>query len=284
MFPVTLASELTERTLWYPTILGVLVVVAGFALFCGSIYLLLGTNLGARLGFLVAFTAFFGFMVILSALWVTTASPLNTLKGRIPEWVVKEKVEDLADSKISEARRIQQDGDVVSVTEAANVKAAVDSALVTQQGTAAHPVEPEVNEFAEFGSVTEYMVVETYEVGGSDPKFYKAEFTHTPLFAVAEYCAVTAPDPDRPFGLPPVEATCSTDADAARGFIVLERDLGSLRLPPVVVFFASLILFGLGLLNLHWREKDQMALAAAAARPVPVPVPDREPGREPTKV
>jgi thiosulfate reductase cytochrome b subunit len=83
---VTLASELLEKTLWYPTILGVLVVVAGIALFVGSIYLLLGTNLGARLGFLVTFTGLMGFMVVLTLLWCTTASPLNTLKGRIPEW------------------------------------------------------------------------------------------------------------------------------------------------------------------------------------------------------
>ena len=32
----------------------------GIGLFCGSIYLLLGTNLGARLGFLVAFTGLMG--------------------------------------------------------------------------------------------------------------------------------------------------------------------------------------------------------------------------------
>ena len=40
-----LASELVHKTLWYPTILGILVVVAGIALFCGSIYVLLATNL-----------------------------------------------------------------------------------------------------------------------------------------------------------------------------------------------------------------------------------------------
>ena len=40
--------------LWNPTILGVLVVLSAIGLFCGSAYLLLGTNLGARLGFLVA--------------------------------------------------------------------------------------------------------------------------------------------------------------------------------------------------------------------------------------
>ena len=50
-------TEQIPKDLWYPTILGILVVVAGVGLFCGSIYLLLGTNLGARLGFLVAFWA-----------------------------------------------------------------------------------------------------------------------------------------------------------------------------------------------------------------------------------
>jgi len=70
-----IASELKHHSLWYPTILGVLVVVAGIVLFCGSVYLLLATNLGARLGFLVAVAALSGFMILLSLLWWTTASP-----------------------------------------------------------------------------------------------------------------------------------------------------------------------------------------------------------------
>ena len=89
------AQEQIDKTLWYPTILGILVVVAGIVLFCGSVYLLLGTNLGARLGFLVAFTGLAGFMVVLTILWVTTQSPLNTLKGRTPEWNVQQYVSSL---------------------------------------------------------------------------------------------------------------------------------------------------------------------------------------------
>ena len=51
MGTLVLAQEQIDKTLWYPTILGILVVVAGIVLFCGSVYLLLGTNLGARLGY-----------------------------------------------------------------------------------------------------------------------------------------------------------------------------------------------------------------------------------------
>ena len=60
--------------------------------------------------------------------------------------------------------------------------------------------------------------------------------------------------------------------------MVLFRDLGSLRFPPFVAFVISFILFGLGLLALHWREKDEMALEAeaneAAKGPVAVTKPD----------
>ncbi len=59
----------THKTLWNPTILGVLVVLSAVGLFCGSAYLLLGTNLGARLGFLVAAAGLTGFLVLLTTLW-----------------------------------------------------------------------------------------------------------------------------------------------------------------------------------------------------------------------
>jgi hypothetical protein len=58
---------------------------------------------------------------------------------------------------------------------------------------------------------------------------------------------------------------------------VLEYDLGSVRLPPFVAFVLSALCFGLGLLCLHWREKDLAAAkraSEAAKRPEPVPAPD----------
>ena len=68
-----LANEgIKNRDLWYPTILGVLVVISAVALFCGTPYLLLATNMGSRLGFLIASAGLAGFMVLLSLLWLTT--------------------------------------------------------------------------------------------------------------------------------------------------------------------------------------------------------------------
>ena len=59
---------------------------------------------------------------------------------------------------------------------------------------------------------------------------------------------------------------------------MLSRDLGSLRVPPFVAFCMFSILFVLGLLMLHWREKDEMEAEAKKqkqqepeSRPTPVP-------------
>jgi hypothetical protein len=265
---LVLAQEHTvEKSLWNPTILGVLVVVSAVILFCGSIYLLLGTNLGARLGFLVAFTGLMGFLVVLSVLWMTTASPLNTIKGRVPAWKVKQVVADLDEAKIDNARTIKQQGEKVGATEAANVKAAVDDALVTEEATATEPEPPE-KRFAQFAEVTEFMTGDTYEVGGGNPNPLDFEIRHEPLIAAVEYCEVV--DVEVPFGLPPPEPACDPESDK-QGFIILEYDLGSLRVPPVVAFVMFTVLFVLGLLALHWREKDEAALQAQGPRPVPAP-------------
>src|SRR5690349_6101101 len=77
----------TTKTLWDPTILGILTVVSGVVLFCGSVYLLLATNLGARLGFLVAATALSGLLTLIAVLWITTQTPLESPKGRVAAWV-----------------------------------------------------------------------------------------------------------------------------------------------------------------------------------------------------
>jgi len=271
--PVLAANEgVKHPTLWYPTILGILVVVAAIGLFCGSVYLLLATNLGARLGFLVASGALTGFMVLLSLLWLTTASPLNTLKGRIPSWKPVEALgPDVAESKIPAVRTIAHTGKKDDVQALANVKAFVDASLVTKKAEAGEVLAPGVNKYAVYEAATDYLVTKTYETGGGRRADVTASGTfpyvhvsgHVPKYAVATICPVDKERQKVPYGDPIPDPTCDT-AKAATN-LVLERDLGSLRIPPFVAFIGSSILFGLTLLALHWRERDLQAAAAAAA-------------------
>jgi hypothetical protein len=273
-----LASTLTERDIWYPTILGVLVVVAAVVLFVGSIYLILGTNMGARLAFLATFTGLMGFMVVLTSLWITTASPLNTLRGSVPGWHIKEVVSDLAKTKVDEVRDIESKGIELDPVEAANIKAAVDDGLVTKKDTAVEKFTAEDNKFAIYDEVTQFLVVNTWEIGGSNPSFLDFEFRHTPKFAVVEFCGA-APN-TQPFGVPPDEPTCAVEGTPEaedNGFVVLEYNLGDVRLPPIIAFISSIILFVLGLVMFGWYEKDRRAALAAKSEPAKTPARTREP-------
>ncbi len=259
--------------IWYPTIVGILVVAAAIALFCGSIYVLLATNLGARLGFLAAFTGLMGFMVLLTVLWMTTTSPLNTLRGTIPAWEVQQVVSSLHDKSVpADLRNAPHAGRVVPTVQAATIKAAVDAKLTTTPPVAAFALPPNINKFARFEKVTDFKDVKFYEIGGSAPRLLDWQLNHRPLYAVVQFCGVL---PNTlPFGVPPPTPVCDPTSTKS-GFAILKFNYGSLRIPPFVAFLASSILFGLGLLSLHWREKDERAAKAAAGQ-VPAVTPEEE--------
>ena len=276
LFVLAAETGIPNRDLWYPTILGVLVVVAAVSLFCGSVYLLLATNLGARLGFLVAAAGLSGFMVLLSCLWMTTASPLNTLKGRVPTWKAVESIKggDLSKSSIPAVAAINKADEVKDPTEQSNVKAAVDQVVVTPQGTPGSNAVAAGNNYAIYTSTTDYLVPRFYETGGgnlfSQTKVdVNGQFPllhvslHKPHYAVVDICPVDQEALIVPFGEAPPTPKC--DASKPVTSLVFERDLGSVRVPPFVAFVASSILFALTLLSLHWRERDLQEAATAAA-------------------
>ena len=258
-----LASEGHKaKTRWDPTILGLLVFVSAVGLFCGSVYLLLGTNLGARLGFLVAAGCLTGFMVLLSLLWITTATPLNSPKGRIAQWNVKEVISIPSESKIGTVQDYFDWTATVPDEDLANLRPAIDGALVTAQ-PAANEVAPE-QPFAQFASATDYLTGSDYaliakETGGGD----KLVVFHEPYYAVVQICPAAATTTDISGMVS--EPECDTAQQTKT--VVLEKDLGSLRQPPWLYFLGSLVLFLLCLRGLHWYEQDQRARTAVAAAP-----------------
>jgi hypothetical protein len=272
---VIAAEGIKNRDLWYPTILGVLVVVAAVALFCGTPYLLLATNMGSRLGFLVATACLSGLMVLISLLWLTNPSPVNTLKGRIPAWVAKESIQngDYAKSKFPAVRDINRSGHTASEADVTNLKAAVDNNLIlTKNEQTGEILSGAGGKFATYQVATDYLVTKNQitggggqfkvDVGGGWPWIHVS--LHKPRFAVVTTCKVDpslAPT-EVPYGAKPPVPKC---APGERQLLVLERDLGSLRVPPFVAFLGFSLLFGLTLLSLHWRERDLQEQAARVA-------------------
>ncbi len=252
-----------DANIWNPTIIGILTVLAAIGLFCGSVYLLLATNLGARLGFLVAAAGLTGFMFLLATLWWTSGSSgIDPPHGRSPQWKVVEIVKDPAESKIAEIRDISNTGTVIPPEKLTNLKPAIDAAVVPDKSLNGET--PKEKPFATLGfsDSSNYLVedesLKAYEVGGGT----KNIFWHNTQYALVQLCIV------KENVTPP---TCDPLKDTP--YIVLEHDLGTLRQPVVAYWFMSLLLFGLSLLGLHWYEQDQRARKRAGLAPVPSPGP-----------
>ena len=253
------------KTLWDPTIIGILAPVSGVFLFCGSVYLLLSTNLGARLGFLVAASALSGFMVLLSTLWLTTSTPLESPKGRSAAWRVVEVDKSFADAKTGAVHNIVQNGKPLPPQQATTIRSFLDSAFV--RVIPPFGVKARLQPFAQYDQGANYITddptqnLKTYQIGGGSNYYV----WHHPEYAAVQFC--DALQQTVPFGQPPPTPKC--DPAKQPRVAVLVYDFGSIRLPPICYLFGSIILFILSLLGLHWYELDERQQAKQASKPVP---------------
>lgn len=89
---------------WDPGFRGLLTVVLSVVILCGSVALILGTNSGARLGFLVALSGLFGWFTVMGIVWAAYGiGP----QGPTPTWELVEAVAGPpASSSVDEAREL----------------------------------------------------------------------------------------------------------------------------------------------------------------------------------
>lgn len=281
---------------WDPQVRGLLIVVTAVAVLPGSIYLLLATNLGARVGFLLAVAGLSGWMMLLSITWAFYG---QGIKGRDPSWKVQEVVHSSAQTDLSSGatkalrdfpggwKKLPKSGSSVL----ADAQAAAD-AFITKSGRkpkmgpegpiVKQPTPAQLRFPAEFSASADYVLVGGYETGGDNclgpkgsctavlPKkilFWKINhkffFRHSPHYvavAVAPVLAqATPPDGKPPTPLPDPSKPVTT--------VLVLRDLGSVRFPQVMTVLSSGIVFAVVCNALHRRDKRIMALRTAGATP-----------------
>jgi hypothetical protein len=230
---------------------GAFVVVFAVGLFCGSIYLVLATDVGARLGFLLSAASLTGFLFLLGLIWTTNFTPLNALHGPPPTWKVKEVVDNPAQSKIPQVRQIEKEGKPLDSAAQGEIKASVDAAVTTENGP-----------YQQFSKATDYVVDAAEETGGGK----KGLIGHTPQYAVMKIQGVKAVE------ALPGEAPPTPKADPAKPakYVVLERDLGALRQPPLFMAIGFGILFAICLAMLHSAEREGQSKGKGELEPSPV--------------
>ncbi len=315
--PVTAMIDLFSALTWNPGVRGVLVVAVGVIVLCGSVFLILSTNSGTRLGFLLALTGLMGWMTIMGLVWSIYGIGKQ---GATATWVVKElNHDDLTQAGVTQARGLPEPDELPS----AESILADDPALAKQfpSGEGIKPptlgdligVKPELadrinrdlpegwellstadpqtgeaqasasafltEERKLFEKQTDFVVLEAFSLGGKAKKpedagllesaWFKVKrivswpFGHPAHYAVVQVQRVipVEPEPGQPPAIP------RPDPDAEVLSVIMERDLGTKRLPSVGVTIFSGLVFAICCNSLHRRDRlVARARSAALAR------------------
>ena len=264
---------------WEPELRGILTVMIGTVVWMGSIYLILGTNVGARLGFMLTFTGLAGWIALMAVVWWIYGIGL---KGDVPEWKqVQGRTVIQQVDLLYQAGVLDEPINVTSDSNSSIAAAAVADQLANQGWTRVGDSAPEFGQAEASASVFleeegafgpgEFDVTAVYEVDpphesaypklGPNGEFDQLAFFHKPYYTLVEV-APYVPLLDEPGRAPTAP---EIDTSQQRQYVYMIRDLGSLREPAAYIAIGSTIVFLAMCWLLHRRDRFVAANLARKA-------------------
>lgn len=252
---------------WDPELRGVIVVLLlGIALIGGT-YMLVGSNLGARLGFLVLLTAFAGWMASMGFVWWMYGIGL---KGPEPSWKPANPITIVRNDANLVTAEVLKTPVATNGLDRAAAAAKVATELEAEgwnllpesdpgRGQAASSADDIIQNIAKEFAAGEYTTVAVYTRGGERyPMISEAiDFTallHKPHYALVEV-APLIPQRSEPGRAP---ARPVIDESQPHRYVVMLRDLGAKRQPAIFLTLGAGLIFALLCVLLHRRDKFAM--------------------------
>lgn len=247
---------------WEPELRGIVVVLIALVVLVGGPYLVIGTNVGARLGILIVLAGLFGWIMVMGSIWWTYGIGL---KGPVPTWkpaspitIVRDpsqmETAGLITSSITFSGDPQSDASAISEALQSDGWHLLDEAD-PQHGQAAASSDEILQIEAEEFSAGDYLSVAVYDRGGERwPKINESldfiAFFHKPHYALVEVAPVIAQrsEPGRAPARPVIDTT------QPHRYVYMLRDLGALRQPAMFITFGAGIIFFLLCWVLHRRD------------------------------
>ena len=247
---------------WQPELRGIVVVLIASSVLIGGTYLVVGTNVGARLGFLIVVAAFFGWMMTMGAIWWTYGIGL---KGPTPFWFPAEPVTIVRDSSLLVGAEILKVEPTIGADPVANASL-ISTELQAegwhlldeadpQRGQAVAASDAILQIEAKEFPAGSYLSVAVYDRGGERwPKINDSldffAFFHKPRYALVEVAPVV------PQRVEPGRAPARPVVDTAQPhrYVHMLRDLGAKRQPAMFITFGSGLIFLMLCWLLHRRD------------------------------
>lgn len=249
---------------WEPELRGLLTVVIGVVILCGSVYGIMATNMGSRLAFLVALTGLAGWLMLMGIVWAIYGIGL---RGPDPSWQAVPGAGVLQDvNALGAAGVLNPNADVpddATPTESAEI---VRDTFLEQGWIVLDQASPAFGQaqasaselLVEEGAFAagQFEIVEVFDIGGERyPKINDSldfiAFFHTPHYVVAEaapYVPVRV-EPGRAPAVPEI------DENRQREYVYMVRDLGARRQPAIVLAIGGAIVFLALCYLLHRRDR-----------------------------
>lgn len=273
---------------WDPELRGLLTVIIAVVILMGSIYLIMLTNMGSRLAFLVVLAGLAGWMVLMGLTWWIYGIGL---RGPDPSW------QPVAGATVLQETSALRSGGALEVLPEipAGATPREEGELVGEQfqeegWVLLDPASPAFGQAQASASVFleeeeafaagQYVITDIFDVGGERYPLLKAgdvpglnndsldffAFFHKPHYVVAEAAPLVQvrTEPGRAPVSPQIDET------SQRQYVYMIRDLGARRQPAVVLTLGGGAIFLALCFLLHRRERylqenlsDSKAVAAA---------------------
>lgn len=245
-----------------PQLRGIIIVAIAVGVLIGGTYLVVGTNLGARLGLLHVLAGLFGWVVIMGGIWWIYGIGLT---GRAPAWMPGEpttivRSPDLLDDAEIMLTPMKSSGDAVGDAQSASIALQSEGWLLLEEsdprrGQAVAASDAIIQNEAEEFALGEYVSVAVYDKGGERwPKINESldfvAFFHEPHYSIVEVAPIVPQrtEPGRAPARPVIDET------QPHRYVYMLRDLGTKRQPAIFITIGSMIIFLLLCQMLHTRD------------------------------
>lgn len=277
------AAAMTAAAIgWDPFVRGIVIIVIFVLVLPGTVYLVLLTDVGARLGFLLIAAGMAGMMVILSLLWICLDSsadigrpnswhPEEIITGDYASQITVNSAKSLPINNLANGTKppvkalktkkwywpIQSCNDTswhkIDPTLLSDPESEADSVLANSTGVKYGP-----GITSPFSATTDYVYIDGFRKGQNSGCLFawSRHKVYVPFARGADVVVLRVKPVLPSLTLSAAPPTAQANPTAPYTYVILERNLGSVREPQFLMLIGSGIIFGLLCYTLHVREKD----------------------------